>query len=795
MGALAFCAATLAFSSASAQTLYSDAGILEMLGFGTDVAVASGRVFVGEPGRIMGPGVVFVYEKLDEEWTEVAEISAREGVIADGFGSVVVGVGDVLVVSASAAGPRGQGLLYVFERDPDSGRWLQLGTFGPDSDEVGGFATATAVHGDLIVLGWPRYDDLRGRAEILRRGADGWARVARLSPPEGTDPMAFGAAVAVHGNRVIITAPLADGQVGAAYEYRVTDDSTEYVTKLTPGGAPPNGLFGAALELDAGRAVVNAPNRTLVAGTLYVFRRNPIDGSWSETALISSPDGIQRDGFGTAFALADASLWVGAPGSDGGRGGVYVYETSVSGDWTEGESLTYQDSAPGDAFGVSVAVDPRYPIAVVSAVGTDHTAGSILVYERDDGGWKLTAEIASEPEALPDSFAEPGRCDGGRVSGFECSNVELVSFVPVSALGGGRGIQVNDMWGWTDPESGFDYAIVGRTDGTSFLDVTDPSNPIYVGDLPRTVGTPIASWRDVKVFRDHAYIVADGSPGHGMQIFDLTRLREFDGTPLTYDSDARYEGVSSAHNLAINEESGFAYILGANGGGRTCGGGLHMVDLSDPTGPIFVGCFSDPLTGRSNTGYTHDAQCVMYHGPDQDYAGRELCFGANETALSIADVTDKDNVVAVSRASYPDVAYAHQGWLTEDHRYFFLGDELDEANTEDGRTRTLVWDITDLDDPQLVTEYRSDAVATDHNLYVHGTLMYQANYEAGLRIVDISDPENPLEIGFFDTVPYQANSVAMSGAWTIFPFFDSGVILVTSRWEGLFILKKREPIT
>ena len=77
-----------------------------------------------------------------------------------------------------------------------------------------------------------------------------------------------------------------------------------------------------------------------------------------------------------------------------------------------------------------------------------------------------------------------------------------------------------------------------------------------------------------------------------------------------------------------------------------------MIDIRNPTSPSFAGCFQDMTTGRQRTGYSHDAQCVIYRGPDSDYTGREICLGSNETALSIADVTEKTDPVAVSMASY-----------------------------------------------------------------------------------------------------------------------------------------------
>jgi choice-of-anchor B domain-containing protein len=261
---------------------------------------------------------------------------------------------------------------------------------------------------------------------------------------------------------------------------------------------------------------------------------------------------------------------------------------------------------------------------------------------------------------------------------------------------------------------------------------------------------------------------------------------------VTFTEDARYDRIHSAHNIAINTETGYAYTVGNSDGGETCGGGLHMVDIRDPKSPTFAGCFSDPATGRQKTGYTHDAQCVVYRGPDEDYRGREICFGSNETALSIADVTDKQDPVAVAVAEYPNVGYTHQAWLTEDHRYLLLDDEMDELHGLVEHTRTLIWDVSDLDDPVLAEEFLNpNSVSIDHNQYVVGDKVYQSNYVAGLRILDISDIENPREVGFFDTVPYGSDGPRFDGSWSNYPFFESGVIVVTSGDEGLFLLRYR----
>jgi choice-of-anchor B domain-containing protein len=264
-------------------------------------------------------------------------------------------------------------------------------------------------------------------------------------------------------------------------------------------------------------------------------------------------------------------------------------------------------------------------------------------------------------------------------------------------------------------------------------------------------------------------------------------LFQFAGTPITFEPSGVYNGFSSAHNIVINQDTGYAYVVGARGP-TSCGGGLHMVSLADPTNPAFAGCFSHGETGRRGTGYTHDAQCVTYRGPDSDYRDREICVGANETHISIADVTDKSAPIAVAKADYPFTHYAHQGWLTEDHQYYIQNDELDEANSLDvNRTRTLIWDIVDLDDPILLKEYFAEGTSTDHNLYVKGDFVYQSNYIDGLQVLDISDIMNPINVASFDTHPDNVSRYA--GTWSNYPFFRSGAVAVTSSVDGLFMVQ------
>ena len=287
---------------------------------------------------------------------------------------------------------------------------------------------------------------------------------------------------------------------------------------------------------------------------------------------------------------------------------------------------------------------------------------------------------------MPDEYAavngKEAKCENGKATAFDCSNTGLVSYMPLSELGAHRGVRLSDLWGWTDPLTGKDYALIGRTDGLAFVDISDATHPRYLGDLMRTPGATMSSWREIKTYKNYAFVVSDGSGDHhGMQIFDLTRLRTVK-TPQHFTEDAHY-ATASVHDLTINTESGYAYLVGTSGGGETCSGGSQIVDIHDPKHAKFVTCYADVGTGRSKGGYTHDIQCVMYHGPDTRYTGHEICIAANETHISIQDVTDKKNIKLLSHVTYPNVAYAHQGWFNEDQSYWYEDDELDEGGFRD----------------------------------------------------------------------------------------------------------------
>lgn len=353
-------------------------------------------------------------------------------------------------------------------------------------------------------------------------------------------------------------------------------------------------------------------------------------------------------------------------------------------------------------------------------------------------------------------------CENGTSDGYPCQNYDLLSHISLNEMNADSG---NDSWGWTDPQDGKEYALVGLNNGTAFIDISDPVNPIYLGKLPTHTNSSV--WRDIKVYSDHAFIVSEAS-NHGMQVFDLTRLRNVANPPQTFTEDAHYDEFGRAHNIVINEESGYAYGVGTS----TFNGGPHFVNIQDPLNPTAAG-------GYSMDDYSHDAQVITYNGPDSDYTGREILIGSNVNEVVVVDITNKSNPQRISSISYDNVGYTHQGWFTDDEKYFILGDETDELGFG-FNTRTIIFDFTDLDNPQFHTEFYGPTPATDHNGYVVGDKFYFANYSAGLNVYDISDIENEniSQYGFFDTFPNN-NEASFDGSWNVYPFFESKNIVIS----------------
>ncbi len=445
----------------------------------------------------------------------------------------------------------------------------------------------------------------------------------------------------------------------------------------------------------------------------------------------------------------------------------------------------------------------------------------------------LAGSVLAAAVVLAAGVAEavPVPCVNGFAGPYPCNKVDMLANVPLSQVGGGG--PGSDVWGWTDPQTGKEYAIVGLFTGTSFVDISDPVNPVFLGRLPAPpdagacVSTlapaPLATtfapyvdapdheeecpsgeadnshlnirspgcgsnsqWRDHEVVNDHVFIGSEQG-NHGLVVFDLATLRNVTSPPVTFAQTARYCGFGSSHTIAINPQQAYVYANGTNV--ATCAGGRpFIVNVQNPGVPAFAGCDNSAVGNQSV--YTHDSQCLTYQGPDTAHQGKLICINSNGTGtnannrLVISDVTNPAATTRISSTGYAGAGYTHQGWITADHRYFLLDDELDESEFNHN-TRTYIWNLTDLDAPVLMGFHEHATPATDHQQFVHGNFTYQSNYRAGLRILETENvPSAQLsEVGFFDVHP-PSDARGFAGTWANYPFFRSGVVVVTTMETG-----------
>ncbi len=761
--------------------------------FGGALAHMDHTIFVSETNNSAFPGSVYIYADNEKPgtWIETGRITPEDGFPGDRFGNAMATAGNTLFVGMSGFA-EATGAVMIYTKLSD-GAWEHTSTLtAPDGLPEDQFGRSLAAEKDVVAIAAPGRDNQKGSVFVYRRQSDNsWTKEATLQGSDTDEGSMFGAGIAVSDNSLLVGAPAHNEAKGAAYLFSFDESANQWheQAQFQVSSIDKRSRLGETVSLGHDIAYVGAPRVNNRAGAVYAFntsqeaapRRTPY-------RMLTAYDGARFGQFGSSIVATEDELWIGAPG-DARIGSVYVFRNYGPQGWARVEKMMGEDLSGRPSFGTSLLRAGN--TAVIGATGVDGGEGAALLFARntETNRWNQQLAFVNDIKGFDAINGEEVKCENDKIAQFDCKGVSLMSFLPIKEMGGKRGTRVNDIWGWTDPQTDREYALVGRTDGTSFVDVTDPLYPRYLGQIKKTKGSRTSVWRDIKVYKDHAYIVADGAGQHGMQVFDLTRLRAVDAEPVDFDVDYLYKDIASAHNVVINESTGFAYAVGSSSGGKTCGGGLHMINIQQPKTPTFSGCFADTSTGRNNTGYSHDAQCVVYQGPDVDYQGKEICFGANENALSIADVSDKSNPRALSVTSYPKVAYTHQGWLTEDHKYFYMNDEGDEPNNLVEGTRTLIWDVTDLDDPILIKEHIAETTSTDHNLYIRGDLMYQSNYGSGFRILDISTPAEPVEVGFLDTTPYKGGG---GGSWSNYPYFKSRMVIVTSSREGLFVVKKED---
>ncbi|KAF4550236.1 Hypothetical protein D9617_18g034270 [Elsinoe fawcettii] len=397
---------------------------------------------------------------------------------------------------------------------------------------------------------------------------------------------------------------------------------------------------------------------------------------------------------------------------------------------------------------------------------------------------------------------------------FQCNNIDLYHFLSHAQLGSTQG-QGSSSWGWTDKRSGREFVAIGQFDGTAFVEITRRGKMVYLGRLPQydAIGS---RWREIRTLGNYIVIGSEAIK-HGVGYFDMRKLLRIDPkNPKIFDPKADLAGwfgelpVGRTHNIVVNEELGYSIAAGSVGGNETvrnrdnlpCRGGLIFINTTDISKPYTTGC-------AAADGYVHDAECLVYRGPDKRYYGRDICYGYNEDTMTIYDVTNKvgNNTKIISRTSYVGARYIHQGAVLDpnNQEFLVLDDELDERDGTEGPATnklptTYIFDIRDLEAPKVTGFYQGQTRSIDHNQYIKDGYNYQSNYGAGLRVLDIrSIPSDPTgagicEAGFFDIYPEDDTAeggglVAFLGTWSSYAQFKSGYIYINTIERGSFIVK------
>ncbi|WP_026377092.1 choice-of-anchor B family protein [Aestuariibacter salexigens] len=417
----------------------------------------------------------------------------------------------------------------------------------------------------------------------------------------------------------------------------------------------------------------------------------------------------------------------------------------------------------------------------------------IIVDNKGNESLLTESELASVELIQNSQSSTP--CNNGSADGFSCRNISLMAHIALNKLPT-QSSSANDIWGHVDLNTMKEYAIIGLRSGIAVIDVSSPTAPRVIG----SVGGQSTTWRDIKVYqyydtanqrwRAYAYATAD-SVSEGLSILDLNDLAN--GVSLvtreTFDRAAHNVYISNVEyslNIALPGARPQLHITGS----PNFGGAWRSFSLAAPTSirPTYS------LQDGDSDDYTHDASSVLIDDArattDCVNAGAEGCtvmLDFNENTLRLWDHSRPDQSIELAEQGYPNSRYTHSGWWSEDKQYVFVHDEIDEQSF--GLNTTLnIFDISSLTNPVLVGTWSGPTRAIDHNGFVRGNRYYMSNYTRGLTILDISDPANPIEVGFFDTFP-SSDGASFNGAWGVYPYLPSGTILVSDIQGGLYILK------
>ena len=304
-------------------------------------------------------------------------------------------------------------------------------------------------------------------------------------------------------------------------------------------------------------------------------------------------------------------------------------------------------------------------------------------------------------------------------------------------------------YGYTSPD-GRRFALTGLNDGTSIVEVTDPRNPRRVAHVPGAS----SSWREVRTYREYVYVTTEARTG--LDIIDMrdpARPRKVQTWSQTF---------ASAHSLWIDTDRGILYAHGTRDAAGAVTGMQVLALEPDPENPRPIGSFHDY--------YIHDS-----------YGRGNVLYAAaiNTGFLALLDVSDPARSREITRFATGG-RFTHNAWLTGDGRYLFTTDEVSGRPLEG-------WDLRDPMAPRKVSEYIGAPGSIPHNVMIDGNRMVVSHYTEGVHLLDVSNPEQPRVLGFYDTYP--GGPGGFNGAWGAYIFPGSNLVVVSDINGGLFVVE------
>ena len=340
---------------------------------------------------------------------QAQKLLSPNGRVGDLFGLSVAASGVRVVVGAPqesmAVGIRDNpGAAYVFD---SSGRFVRelVPRLASERRRDDSYGRSVAISGNTIVVGSPRADDIGFFAgEVFVFNATTGAQLAKLVPT-GTrrnpaDGSAFGSAVAISTNRIVVGAPgtFANGAAriggsGAIYLYDAT--TRRLITRVTPPQAQPKDNVGHSVAVAGSFVVAGAPfdsSQEFQAGAVYVFDSS----NGSQRLRLTASDAGENHLFGFAVSISGGLIAIGAPGdsSQGSlSGSVYLFDAGTG---IFVNKITADDGCPFDQFGISVNIVGN--TLAVGAWGDNAGAGSTYVFDVTSGVQLAKLEA---PDAAP----------------------------------------------------------------------------------------------------------------------------------------------------------------------------------------------------------------------------------------------------------------------------------------------------------------------------------------------------------------------------------------------------------